>query len=234
VGEPRRARNLLALTMAPIDLYLLSGSAYAWRVHLALEHKGIPYQATYLSHDRGETKSPAYRALNPRGRVPTIVDGDTVVYESLAILAYLEHKVPAPPLFGTTAREVGTVWRVIAEYGSYLDDAIEDFLGPMYAGTAAAHADAVRAAIAVITAELARYEVALSKTAYLAGDSPTAADLVVFPHVQSLLRAAGKPAAKAFDVAFLPLGDKFPAVEAWRQSLEALPYYDRTYPPHWR
>lgn len=220
--------------MAPIDLYLLSGSAYAWRVHLALEHKGIPYQATYLSHDRGETRSAAYLALNPRGRVPTIVDGDTVVYESVAILAYLEHKVPAPPLFGATAREVGTVWRVIAEYSSYLDPAVEDFLGPMYTGKAAERADAVRAAIAVIARELARYEAALSKTTYLAGGTPTAADLVVFPHVQSLLRAASKPAAKEFDVGFLPLADKFPAIEAWRQSLEALPYYDRTYPPHWR
>src|SRR3954462_4236936 len=47
-----------------------SGSPYAWRVWLALEHKRIPYELRTLSFDKGDLKAAEFRALNPRGRVP--------------------------------------------------------------------------------------------------------------------------------------------------------------------
>ena len=62
----------------------------------------------------------------------------------------------------------------------------------------------------------------------------TAADLVVLPHVQSILRAASKDAARAFALPFLPLDATHPALAAWRDRMMALPYYARTVPPHWR
>ena len=43
-----------------------------------------------------EHKAPEYQKMNPRGRVPTLKDGDFVLYESLAILAYLDRKHPEP------------------------------------------------------------------------------------------------------------------------------------------
>jgi glutathione S-transferase len=46
----------------------------------------------------GFLKTPEFLALNPRGLVPTLVDGETVIYESLAILMYLEDKYPHSPL----------------------------------------------------------------------------------------------------------------------------------------
>jgi len=52
--------------------------------------------------------------------------------------------------------------------------------------------------------------------------------------VQLLLRAASKEAARPFNLGLLPLGQTFPNVARWVELIEALPNYQRTYPPHWR
>ena len=49
-----------------------------------------------------------------------------------------------------------------------------------------------------------------------------------------MLRAAGKNAARSFDLRLLPIGDTYPAIAAWRERIQALPGYERTYLPHWR
>ena len=73
-----------------IEVYWGSGSPYAWRVLLALEHKGLPYTAHLLQFSKQEHKSPHMLQMNPRGRVPVLKDGDYVCFESLAILYYLD------------------------------------------------------------------------------------------------------------------------------------------------
>ena len=69
-----------------IDVYWGSGSPYSWRVLLALEHKGLAYHSHLLQLAMQEQKSPHMLAMNPRGRVPVLKDGDYVVFESLAVL----------------------------------------------------------------------------------------------------------------------------------------------------
>jgi len=56
----------------------------------------------------------------------------------------------------------------------------------------------------------------------------------VFPFLQLLLRAASKEAAEPLHLRLLPLAQSFPNVAKWVQRIEALPNYERTYPPHWR
>lgn len=216
------------------ELFWIHGSPYAWRVQLALLHKGLDYTSRLLSISSGELRSPEYLALNPRGKVPTLKDGDLVVYESLAILAYLDRRYPDVPLFGRTAAETGIVWRVIAEYTCYIDHAVEEFILPIYFGKAQEQAVQVRAAIGTLATELGGIDHALSHAPYLAGDSLTAADFVVFPHLQSILRAASKPAAQSFELPFLPLADRLPAIHAWMTRIQAMPGYESTYPPNWR
>ncbi len=75
-------------------LYYGSGSPYAWRVQLALEHKALPYELKVLSFSAGDTRKPEFIALNPRHRVPVLVDGDFVLYESNAIVEYLDEAYP--------------------------------------------------------------------------------------------------------------------------------------------
>ena len=108
-----------------IDVYWGSGSPYSWRVLLALEHKGLPYAAHLLQLSKQEHKSPQMLALNPRGRVPVLKDGDYVVFESLAVLYYLERKYPQPPIFGA-AEEAGVIMRVICEYQAYTEPYAHD------------------------------------------------------------------------------------------------------------
>src|SRR5438105_10248703 len=104
-----------------IDVYWGSGSPYAWRVLLALEYKRLPYLSHLLQFSKQEHKSPQMLALNPRGRVPVLKDGDYVCFESLAILYYLDLKYPQPPIFGRTPEEAGTIMRVICEYQAYIE-----------------------------------------------------------------------------------------------------------------
>ena len=79
----------------PLVLYYGSGSPYAWRVQLALEHKALPYELKVLSFSAGDTRKPEFLALNPRHRVPVLVHDDFVLYESNAIVEYLDEAFPA-------------------------------------------------------------------------------------------------------------------------------------------
>ena len=81
-----------------LTFFFGSGSPYAWKVWLALEHKGIPFVAKRLSFDNNDTKTPEFLAINPRGRVPAILDGDFPLWESSAIIEYLEERYPERPL----------------------------------------------------------------------------------------------------------------------------------------
>lgn len=217
-----------------IELSLILGSPYAWRVQLALEFKGLDYETRVLSMARGDLQSAAFLALSPRGRVPLLRDGDFHVTESIAILAYLEARYPARPLFGTTPEQSATVWQKISEYTSYVDTAVEDFILPLYFDRAESCQTQVRQAAEILAHEFASYDRVFAQRPFLAGDDVTGADLVVFPHVLSVLRASGKPAATSFDLPFLPLGHGFPHLARWKERIEGLPGYERTYPPHWK
>src|SRR3954452_24446147 len=61
----------------------------ATRIHWALEELGVGYEKVKLDLAAGDHKKPEYLALNPNGKVPLIVEGDTPIFESLAILIYL-------------------------------------------------------------------------------------------------------------------------------------------------
>ncbi|MFE1598579.1 maleylacetoacetate isomerase [Methylobacterium sp. ID0610] len=74
-------------------------SAAAFRVRIALNLKGIPYEESFIDLDAGDQHKPAFRAINPQGAVPAVFDGDgPPLIESLAILDYLEETHPEPAL----------------------------------------------------------------------------------------------------------------------------------------
>lgn len=87
-----------------MDLYTYYRSTSSYRVRIALALKGLDYRSlpVNLIADGGEHRAPAYRALNPQGRVPTLrtEDGDLVI-QSPAIIEYLEERYPLPPLLPT-------------------------------------------------------------------------------------------------------------------------------------
>ena len=102
----------------PLILYYGSGSPFAWRAQLALEHKALEYELKILSFSAGDTRKPEFVALNPRHQVPVLVDGDFILYESNAIVEYIDEAYPgrgAPlchcrrPVTGST-RTSGSPW----------------------------------------------------------------------------------------------------------------------------
>jgi glutathione S-transferase len=217
-----------------IELYWGSGSPFAWRVMLTLEIKNLPYESKLLEFSKGDPKAPEYLQLNPRGKVPTLKDGDFVVYESLAIMAYLDRKYAEPPLFGKTAEATGSIWRIISECESYLVSAGDKVVRPMFFGKGLDKVDEIHQAAQTIRQELAMLDRQLAQADWLVGARISAADIAVFPLIQLLLRAAGKDAARPFNLGFAPLPKNYPNLAHWVERIEALPNYQRTYPPHWR
>jgi glutathione S-transferase len=217
-----------------IELYWGSGSPFAWRVMLTLEVKRVPYESKLLEFSKGDNKTPAYLRLNPRGKVPTLKDGEFVLCESLAIMAYLDRKYPDPPLFGQTPEETGLIWRALAECESYMVSAGDKVVRPIFFGKGLDKVEEIEQAAQTLRHELKLIDNHLARSLWLVGDKISAADIGVFPLVQLLLRAASRESAQQFNLGFYPLAHMFPNVAAWAQRIEALPNYQRTYPPHWR
>jgi glutathione S-transferase len=209
-----------------------SGSPYAWRVLLTLEVKGLSYQSRLIQFSRDDHRTPVHLALSPRGKVPVLRDGDYALSESLAIMAYLDRKHPEPPIFGRSAEETGLIWKVIFEFQSYVLPLAERVIVPAFGGRPL-DAEDMQAAAGELHGELGRMEQAVSARGWLAVGELTAADLAVYPFVETLLRAAGKEAVHAMGLGFVPLAERYPVLEDWRGRIAALPGYARTYPPHW-
>lgn len=81
-----------------MKLYGYWRSTAAYRVRIALHLKGIPFESVAVNLRQDEQHSPGYAVLNPQCLVPTLVDGQTVISQSLAIVEYLEETHPSPPL----------------------------------------------------------------------------------------------------------------------------------------
>src|SRR5215470_14206404 len=127
-----------------LTFYCGSGSPYAWKVWLALEHKQIPYDFKLLSFDRGDLRTPEFRAINPRGQVPAIVDNGFALWESTAIVEYLEERYPQQPLLPRDAAERATVRRLMLEADNHLYAAQSDLTNAtLYRAAGAAEDSAV-------------------------------------------------------------------------------------------
>ncbi|TDQ86326.1 glutathione S-transferase [Dongia mobilis] len=85
-----------------MKLYLGPLSLFSWKVAIALDEKGIPHEREFVafSQERGyEPRHPVVLAVNPKRQVPVLVDGDLGLFDSTAILEYLEDRYPEPPLY---------------------------------------------------------------------------------------------------------------------------------------
>lgn len=87
-----------------MKLYTYFRSTAAYRVRIALNLKGLPYEAVPVHLLRSEENDPAYRALSPLGTVPALLtDQGDALTQSLAIIEYLEETHPQPPLLPADA-----------------------------------------------------------------------------------------------------------------------------------
>lgn len=206
-----------------------SGSPYSWRVFLALEHKKADYEPRLLSFSEGEHRKPEFLAVNPRHKVPAIQDGDFSLYESSAMLEYLEERFPeGPRLFPGNLRERALIRRRISEADSYLGSANHVLVRELFrkSDPATRDRDAIEKAASTIKDELERLEASFSGP--FLGPELSAADFTVYPFIVTHPRFELRDSTLGLSAAWGP------ETQAFMERIEALPYYDKTYPPHWR
>ena len=152
--------------------------------HMLLEELGVEYELVLVDRDRDAHKRPEYLKLNPTGRIPVLVDGDFVLYETAAICLHLVDRHPqsgfAPPV-GTTARAEFYQWLI------YLTNTLQAELITYYyperlanddtgAEMVKSHAEArIGTMLDLIEAKLAE-NVSSKRGVYLLGEHYTAVD----------------------------------------------------------
>lgn len=144
-----------------------------------LEEIGEPYDVEIMDFD-GSIKSPEYLAINPMGKVPALVHGDTVVTENVAICAYLADQFPGKQLApAPTSKERGTYYRWLFFVAGPLEMAM----------TAKAYDWKIDDKMATsvgcgrIKDVMTTLEKALTGNAYVCGNQFTAADLVLGSYI---------------------------------------------------
>ncbi len=105
------------MSSSPVHIYCMANQDRSDRVRWLLEELETPYVDHYLSKKKGELQSADYLKLNPMGRVPTIVDGATVLFESIGICLYLADKYNKngmAPAFDSEERGEYLQWMVFS------------------------------------------------------------------------------------------------------------------------
>ncbi len=99
-----------------IKLYDFGPSPNCQRVEIALHEKGLSYDIEPVDLRKREQKKPDFLKLNPYGKVPVIVDGQRVLFESCIINEYLDEQYPTPPLMPKDPYKRARI-RVLTDYG---------------------------------------------------------------------------------------------------------------------
>jgi glutathione S-transferase len=215
-----------------LTFYHGHGSPYSWRVWLALEHLQVPYELKLLSFANKDTTKPEFVAINPRHKVPTLVDDGFVMWESIPVLEYLDEQfgVDGPArLYAGTPADRGRTRRLVAEICEYLTVEGIDIITDQYfaGGDTQPDLEKVAKGREQIAKEL-RYLEGELKGPFFGGDAPSAVDIVLAPALGYVNRIQfRKPDSRVAEV--VP-----EAIKQWHQRFTALPYYDKTFPPHWR
>jgi maleylacetoacetate isomerase len=215
-----------------MKLYTYFRSSAAYRVRIALNLKGLPYEAVpvHLVKGGGEQLQDAYRAINPSALVPSLQDGEGVgivtITQSMAIIEYLDETYPAAPLLPSTPLERARVRELaqmiacdihpvnnlrILRYLTRTFSISEDAKNEWYRHW-------IKEGFAAVEAHLARG--LLNESApgrFCHGDTPTMADCLLVPQVYN---------AQRFDVDMTP----YPRIAAIDAACAALPAFEAAHP----
>ncbi|WP_199542257.1 glutathione S-transferase family protein [Paraburkholderia kururiensis] len=192
----------------PIRLYTTRLSGHGHRVQLFLTMLDLPFEVVEVNMKAGDNRRPEFLALNPFGQVPVIEDGDTVLFDSNAILVYLAKRYGDPSWLPDDPQGAAAVQRWLSlaagpiAYGPCAARLVTVFGAPLD------HAFTQRVAVKlfdVIEGEFANKR-------FAAGDTPTIADVAAYAYI-----------------AHAPEGgislDPYPNLRAWLRRIEALPRF---------
>ena len=167
----------------------------AFRPLWMLEELGVPYEQITVNFATGETRKPEYLAINPNGHVPTLVDGDTIIWESMAINFYLAKKYDEglqPKSLADEGRAIMWSFWAMTEVEAHVLKVLMNRVILAKEQRNSAEADEAEKKLA---APLAVLDGALQGKRYLLGDNFTVADLNV-ASVLSWARASKMDLAK--------------------------------------
>lgn len=190
---------------------------------ITLAEKGIKYTDKLLSFGKKEHKSAEVLALNPRGQLPTLKLGDTVINESLAACDYIEDQYSnqGTKLMPDDPKERALVIQRKHEAMNLFKKGIEDytfflFKKPTDRAVIEEKKDTVRG-------ELNIWDGYVKQTgAYVAGKRFTAADVVFYPSLAFMVRMG------------LNLDPKYPSLDGYYKRVSDRPSVKSTWPPHWK
>ena len=191
---------MITLYGAPI-----SGNAYKARLLLGL--LGLEFEEIVVNLQTGENRAESFLALNPRGQIPTLIDGEVTVWDSQAILVYLARRygeawLPVDPIPMAEVMQ----WLAVAEnellFGLARARAVKHFGRDFDLASCQAYG---RAGLGVLEGRLRDHE-------WLAAGRPTIADVACMPY--AALSWMGE----------IPLDDH-PSIRAWIDRIRALPGY---------
>jgi len=167
-----------------MKLYSGPLSLFTAKVRIALDEKSLPYEliSVPFSKARGYSpKHPEVWALNPKGQVPVLVDGDLALYDSTLILEYLEERHPEPPLYPRDIAGRVRCRQLEAAADEILFPSVWELIDEVFykpdAGTR--NAERIAAATASIAAHCARLDRELAGRDFLCGQF-TVADIGYF------------------------------------------------------
>ena len=153
-----------------IKLYDFQSSPNCQRVKVVLEEKKPPYETIPIDLRKKEQKTTEFLKLNPYGKVPVLVDGDTVLYESCVINEYLDEKYPVPPLMPTDFAKRAKV-RILIDYGlAHLDGPYQKLRVELMKDAHEQNQEVIASAKGELKRLLERFENEIGEQSYLTGD----------------------------------------------------------------
>ncbi len=205
-----------------MKLYGYFRSSATYRVRIALNLKSVAYDRVSIDLDGGEAGRAEYRALNPQGLVPVLIDNGRMLNQSLAILEYLEDTYPDPPLLPRDPAErarVRALALMVACEIQPLDNLrvlnyLRDTLGVGEEQRLSWYRHWVVEGFKAIEAMLAG---AKETGRFCHGDTPTLADVCLVPQVANAVRR---------EIDLRP----YPTIKRIDEACRAIPAFERARP----
>ena len=206
--------------MTSVELYGVPISSYTWSARLALAEKGVDYKMV-----EQQPHSPEQTALHPFGKVPAFRDGDFTLFETVAIMRYVDEAFDGPPLQPIEPNACAQMeqWLSVINdnfYDAMIRRLVLERFAPMISKREPDE-NKIAEALEEIEFQLNLLNTHLTSNKHLAADDMTLADMLLIPII--------------FSVAMTPEGGTFleqrPQLARWQKGMASRPSFVDTMPP---